>query len=600
MRVPHTITPLVSDGVPERHIILDTEAHRAQAGGGERQTFALAATSYLRISGEPLCETVRDRLYYDPQDLWREVLDFMRYKHRTVLWAHNLAYDLRIGQALTILPRLGLDLDGIVLDYTSAWAAFSGGHRTLLCCDLTSWLPTTLERIGKDLNLHQHPNPRAGDGDRSLAVRCARDVEITSKAVQDVLQLVRTERLGPWRATGAGQSHAGWRRSFFSTGPFCHDREDALRAERRAMWTGRCEAWRWGVIKPGPSFEYDLSLAYPSITATEACPERLAGTLDEPDLSRLTAMQDRYAVLADVLADIDAPVLPHSHQNLIHWPEGRVESVIWDPELSLVRDFAHRLSIRRAYLYHRGEALQPFSQWLVAQVDGGEGEHTPVQRRALKHMSRAFIGRFALRYRHWEQHARMPDERLKLGESFCRETGERVETLQVGHNYMTLGGHELGRDACPQITGWVMSECRRRLWKLCETAGLANVLYMDTDSLIVNATGAARLDDAIADGQAWSLRLKATHRYLRIDGPRQLHFKNTRRVAGVPEHAVETKPGVYAGELFTGLRESVANGDANAVTVTPQTWRLEGCDTRREHLPDGHTRPHRVGLPDER
>jgi hypothetical protein len=595
MRPAHTIGPLVTDGIPERHVILDTEAHRQPRGDGERQTFALAVAAYLRVAPAAGAALNHTEVYTSPGALWQDVLDFTRHRHRTVVWAHNLAYDLRISQALRILPELGLDLDGIVLDYTSAWAAFSGDSRTILCCDLTSWLPAELTAIARDLQVLDRSEIGPSATLEQLQKRCESDVRVTGLAVRELLDLVQGNHLGPWRATGAGQSHAAWRRSWFTTGPYCHDREDTLEAERRAMWTGRCEAWRWGVQRDGPFYEYDLELAYPSIVAGIEVPDRLAGKMENLNLVRLLRLSDTYAVMARVVADINLPVLPHGHANRIHWPEGRVESVVWDPELSLLQQHAQNITVLEAWLYHRSDCLQEFARWLVEQATGASTDITPVQRRALKHMSRAFVGRFALRYREWGHHARMPDTRIKLGESFDRDTGERVQTLQVGHSYMHLSGYELGRDACPQITGWVMSECRRRLWELCETAGLDNVLYMDTDSLIVTPRGGASLDRAIAAGGAYGLRLKARHRYLRIDGPRQLHFRAARRVAGVPRRAVEVKPGVYKGELFEGLSEAVRGGEGEAVNVLPHTWRLDGIDTRRDHLPGGLTAPHHVG-----
>lgn len=595
MRVPHLIAPLVSSGVPERHVIFDTEARRRAVSGGERQTFALAAAEYLRAPKDQPPEVVRARAYTDAADLWRDVLAFTRSKHRTVVWCHNLAYDLRLARALQVLPELGLQLRGIVLDYTSAWASFSGGGRTVLCCDVTSWLPASLAMLGRDLELAQHPLPLSGASDDDLLRRCARDVEITRHAVTGLLELVRREQLGPWRSTGAGQSHAGWRKRFMTTSPFCHDDVDALEAERRAMWTGRCEAWRWGDLSPGPVVEYDLQLAYPHICASERVPEQLIGRVGGGAIMQLLANRAERALLAEVTVSTDRPLVPASHGRFIHWPVGTFDTVLWDPELQLLLDHGAKVKVRRAWLYRRGAALQPFSRWLLDQVQGMEGEHTALQRRALKHMSRAFVGRFAMRYRSWQPYATMPEHQLRLGELHDLQTGERVETLQVGTSFMTLGEHELAEDAVPQVTGWVMSEARARLWRLTELAGAEHVAYMDTDSLLVDQVGARRLGDAIAAGAAWSLREKASYRKAIIHGPRQLQLGKVRRVAGVPLDAIEVGPGEYEGELFAGLRESLAAGDGLAVTVHRRRFKLEAVDTRREHLPAGATAPHQVG-----
>jgi hypothetical protein len=585
----------VSDGIPERHVIFDTEAHRTITSSGERQTFSLAAAEYLRFTRDAGPEIVKARAYDAPEQLWEDILRFTRSRHRTIVWCHNLAYDLRVARGLEILPEMGLELKGIVLDYTSSWAKFAGGGRSLLCCDITSWLPHTLKTLGKDLG--QRPTPLPGNnGDRQLLLKhCARDVQITRSAVEEILRLVTNERLGPWRATGAGQSHAAWRRRFMSTSPLCHDDEDALTAERRAMWTGRCEAWRWGKIKHSPVWEYDLALAYPAIAASEQLPEALIGRAGAVPIQHLLAKAASRAVLADVTVTTDTPLVPCAANKLIHWPVGTFRTTLWDPELQLLAEHQAQVHVHQAWLYTRGDALKAFSSWLLDAVQDGGGEHSQLQRRALKHMSRAVVGRFAMRYRSWEEEAQMPDSRLRLGEEHDLRTGERWETLQVGHTFMTLGGHELAEDAAPQITGWVMSECRRRLYQLVLIAGEEHVLYMDTDSLIVTSTGAERLNMAIDRGEGWGLRVKHKHPRLTINGPRQLQLGAHRRLAGVPSDALQVKPGVYEGEMFSGLRESIAQGDAGAVMVQQRQFKMTGIDTRRLHLPDGQTAPHVVG-----
>jgi hypothetical protein len=425
-----------------------------------------------------------------------------------------------------------------------------------------------------------------------------RDVEITRLAVLELLALIDAEQLGPWRVTGAGQSHAAWRRRFLRERPLVHDEQDALAAERRALWTGRCEAWRWGRLEQGPFHEYDLELAYPHIAAEVTLPHAIVGRVGELPASRLPALLRRYAVLADVEVRTDLPLVPAAAGALIHWPVGRFETMLWGPELEQLLGYGAEVKVRRGWLYSRSAALAHFSRWLLEQLHDVGGSTTAVQRRALKHMSRTLIGRFALRYQGWEHYGQLADFGLRLGVLHDVGNGSTVETLHVGHQYLTLGAETEGEDTLPQITGWVMAEARRRLWDLMVRAGLANVAYLDTDSLIVNDAGAAELERLIGAGRAYSLRRKATYRRLEIFGPRQLLPGRQRRVSGVPLAAWRAGPRSFEGETWRGLRESIARGEGETVVLEHKRWQLTAVDNRRSHLAGGSTAPHVVGLAD--
>lgn len=594
-RVAHRLAPLVSEGMPERMVVLDSEASCELRAGAEVQRFALAHAEYCRVAGAGDL-IVHDRVDYDePRRLWQDVAAWTRSRHRTLVWAHNLAYDLRLTRSLIELPAIGFELRGIVLGRTSSWARFRGGDRSLLCVDLMAWLPASLANIAQDLG-EDRPAFAFAVADRAqLRQRCRRDVEITRHAVAELLHLVRGQNLGPMRQTGAGQSHAAWRKRWLTHRPLVHDDAEALERERTAMWTGRCEAWRWGKVAPPAVVEYDLRLAYPSIAAGSQVPHALVGRIERPSPRQLARHLRRYAVLAEVEVQTDLPLVPCSRERGYAWPVGSFATTLWCPELRLLLGHGAEVRVRRAWLYVTAPTLRDVSRWLLDQLAGAGEVSSAVQLRALKHFARTVIGRCALRYRSWEPFARLPDADLRAGELHDLVSGERFETLHVGHEYLTLGDEVDAEDSLPQITGWIASECRRRLWMLMLAAGLDELVYVDTDSLIVTAAGARRLDDRIDAGGAWTLQRKTTHRQLEVLGPRQLIMGGQRRVAGVPLTATEVAPHEFAGEFWRGLQESLARREGDAVVVERRHWRLDAVDNRRIHEPGGSTRPHEVG-----
>lgn len=593
-RFPHLLAPLVSDKMPRSHVVIDCEARFHRRGDVLEQRWLLGAAGRLIYQSPEQLTSPDIETFDSPADLWRYVLANTRKGSRTVVWAHNLAYDLRISRGLIELPAAGLPLRSIVVERRSAFAAFRGDRRSVTCFDLLSFIPAGLGAIAADLGSAQLGVAHRSASPDELRERCRSDVDITRQAVQQVLEMVHRERMGPLRQTGAGQAHAQWRRRFLTHRPLIHANERATEAERRAMWTGRCEAWRWGAISPGPSFEYDLTLAYPHIAAECELPLRLVGATGPLSPAQLDRNLRRYSVLAEVEVTTDRELVPAAYGELIHWPIGTFETTLWEPELRLLAEYGARVSVRRTWLYTRGPVLQAAATWLLSELVGVSGVASRLQRRALKHFARALVGRCALRYRSWEPYCQLPDDDLRLGVDENLATGERRDCLQVGRDVFTLSELVEAETSTPQLTGWVMSEARYRLWHLTTIAGADHVLYMDTDSLIVDAAGARELERAMKAGLAYTLAHKATHSRLRIAGPRNLLMGEGRRIAGVPLKATAMADGSLRGEVWHSLRQSLERGAGDSVSTVQRPFHPKAIDNRRDHLAGGATAPHAV------
>jgi hypothetical protein len=366
---------------------------------------------------------------------------------------------------------------------------------------------------------------------------------------------------------------------------------DALDGERAAQWTGRAEAWRHGELSDGPYTEFDLDLAYCQIAADSLVPAVLAGHLVAPDFADLKARSERYAILARVSVNVSTPVVPAMHDEHIVWPIGEFDTVLWDPELRMLDAAGADVMVHEAWVYRRAPALAEFAKWVIAELSAPHGDRSRVQRRLLKHWARAMVGRCALRYRNWEDVDWAIGNETGFGFFHDWDTGAVVEMMQIGEQVKVLRDQSEAPDSLPQIPGWIMSECRRRLWVLMELVGSEHILYVDTDSIIVDQIGAKRLRRAERAGELWPLHVKGTYAHLDIMGPRMMTVDGERRMSGVPLSAKVTKQGVLRGETMVSLRESMMRGESASVNVAYRDYQPKSLDRRRRHLDDGRTAP---------
>lgn len=588
--VPHYIRKNEAARIPDRFIVLDAEAHREKDGKGEIQTWALACASYL-LWNKSGTMTQTDCRYDTPISLWESVSLFTRPKRRTVLYAHNLNYDLRITEALSQLPILGWALQDMRLDGRGSWSRWTRNHATLLLCDSASIFPVKLEQLATTLGMTKLPLPVSSQREKLFA-RCERDVAILSAAISTYVEWLRTGIAGNWQMTGAGQSWAHFRHSHMSHPILIHNDEAARTAERVAMHTGRAEAWQWGKRDRERLWEYDWSNSYPRIARDVDLPASLFGTVPNPSFARTMDLAKRYCVLADVTVSTPSACVPASHSERILWPTGQFRTVLWDPELALLEREAATVTVHKVWLYKKAPVLKEWAQWILSQLGKIDDSCPSWLKLILKHWSRALIGRFGMQYKQWENFATASTSRIYCSELYDPDTGDKSQLLQVGTDVFTLGSLTETNDACPQITGYIMSEARAKLWRTVSQVGHDNVYYMDTDSMVVNHSGHYAISQHKGKGDFDGLRTKGSYRSCHIYGPRSAIFDSHPTVAGMPKNAINTGDHKWSGEVWQSIGESIKHGESGSVRTSYRGFTMRYNINRRAFLDSGGTAPY--------
>lgn len=590
----HWVKPLKTDGIPSTHVVFDCEAFTETKRGKTAQKWRCGAIVVVRRLHEGEWFASSASISPTQRHLWRAILAQRIPTERLTVWAHNLAFDLQISQGLRHLPELGFDVDAIVLEPTATWAAFTDSGRGLLLCDLHSWLPVPLNALASDMGESRREFKYGVERVSLLERRAREDATLTAYALVDMLRYLECEGVGKFRPTGSGQSHAAWRRKFLPDKTLLvHDNMPALAAERIAMWAGRTESWRHGHID-GPLYEYDLNLAYCRIAAAVDVPVRLRRTLPWVNQRVGCATIDGQVALANVTVKTDLPLVPYGTEDHIYWPVGEFMTWVWQPELDLLRASGADVRINHGYSYEVAPVLAPMAKWLIDELERPATEVSRVAKRLLKHWARTLVGRCALRYRQWEHFATKP--RLELGIFYMYEDEclDLREMMHIGRQVMELAEMSEGRDSVPQITGYVMSWARADLWRYMKGAGLDNLAYVDTDSLLLTGRGSEELKKYRPKPHGEILVHKATWSHANISGPRNLTLEASRRIAGVPRRAVRVGEHTFEGEVWEGIQSALAGRRLDGVEVTKRIFDVTALDQRREHLPDGTTRPFEV------
>lgn len=591
----HYIKPNDTTRVPQRFIYLDTESITHAEGITDVQTWRCGVTAFDGWDDHKKeAKDVEWDRWTNPDDLWNSVSKRCRRRCRTVLVAHNLAFDLRISRAFYLLPALGWSISRLGLHEKAmsvTWKREDGA--TLVCIDSLSWLPMGLDKIAQTIGTQKEPLP-ANDSLEGWWERCEQDVRILRDACRQLWSMVTKMGLGNWQRTGAGMSWANWRHLHYTHRVVVHDDPEARKAEIAASYTGRCEAWQWGRFVGGPYTEWDLPLAYPRVARDNWVPVALLGRYSTPKLSSIFPLSDGQAWLCKATVNLIDPILPVQSGEGFHWPIGEVSGWYWDVELNAAREAGAEIVLEAAYRYRTQPALRDWATWVIGVAEGTEPGFTSIQRAAIKHWGRALIGRFAVKYRTWDYWGEGCNGEVGLNTIIDRETGESTEVLLLGGESYIASDELYGADACPFIQGYIQAVARVRLWEIIRTAGAKEVVYLDTDSVITTPLGSKRLRAATRAGDLYGLRPKRVIQAMTIYGPRQLVIDGANRLAGIPSGATHVEALKYTGQRWEGVEAALGANRADSVVLTPVTWKVSGVDRRRTHLINGLTIPHEL------
>lgn len=580
-----------SNRAPNRYVFLDSEARQHDEHGRKVQSFRLAVVAVSRRDTNDAPWTHEpSRRFDDPEELWAWIARKCDQGRRTVLVAHNLAYDLRITKALYVLPDQGWSTGPPMMDRNRAMFRFTRNRKTLVTVDSMNWLPQSLERLGELIGVTKLPLPAWSAPDHVWAARCERDVTILRNVWFRLFEWHGDNDLGAWKPTGAGGAMAAYRHRFRTHRILIHHDEPTRAVERESAFTGRCEAWRHGRLTDGPWVEWDYRLGYANIMASSMVP-----TVFVAHVTRAGALTrwDRWptrTVLARVKVDTDIPVLPYRDERGILWPVGQFETVAWGCELKAAQVAGARLELTEGWLYELRPALVDFAGWCLGLLDDDDTD--PIVAVAVKHWTRAIVGKFGGQFRPWVDVApSCPTlDDVELAQVVDARDVLPGDALNLAGRFYRQDAPTDSQQSAPQVMAWIQAMMRVRLWEAMQVAGLEHVAYVDTDGLIVDQEGSQRLVETGIPG----LRVKRVWEQLRVLGPRQLVLDGQLRAAGIPRGATPNGTGSWSAEVWSELASGLRNGLGDRVTITRRVFDLAGIDRRRVHLAGGLTAPVRL------
>ena len=589
----HYLKGLVSLRRPRRFVVLDTEAERHQINRDQEvQTFRLAVASHDKTrSDQGHRPSTAWGEFHTPMALWEWVTKRAVVGETLWVFAHNLQYDVLVSDAVARLGALGWKLDDLDAPGRLRTLWWRRGRRRLVLVDTFSLFRLPLDRVAELVGMEKLPMPGAGQREGKWLDYCRRDVEVLRAAVLGLLDFLDDEGLGAFQTTLPAIAWTAYRHRFMTTPPLVHRVPEVLGLERAAYFGGRAEVLQHGELTGGLWEDWDIVMCYPHVAATTALPYHYVGAVENPDWASWETFKQTHAILAEVTVTTNLPLVPSRNPEGVAWSVGTFRTTLWDPELRLLEEHGATIEWRAMHLYRRGHVLQKFAQWTIDKMHGEHPETDPLRLHLIKGMSRMVVGKAGQRSRQLVPANQVAQK--VWGEYLHQESRDATPRRMVAVNGVAYEIDTSGEpeNALPSLAGYITSVARVWLYNLIKTVGRDNVVYCDTDGIIVNREGADRLEEARARGAMLPMEIKGAYRRVIAWGPQDVELDDTHVIKGLPSKATRTGPDTFELRHFTTWSEAMAAGRLDRVTVTTRTIRYRRLYKRGWLLDDGRVWP---------
>ena len=606
MRRSHFVKANHSTQLPLRMIWVDTEAvnEEGQIGAGvQRLTFGVAI--YERYADKDSRNHVEsDRIRFtDPEAFWVWVQSKTDPKSVTWVMAHNWNYDAGILNTSVNLPSLGYELGKYINGKPPLIVTWKNKGANLKMVDTLNYFPGSVSSIGKSVGLPKlempAPNASVSDWDDYAW----RDVEVIRLAFLGLRDFIREQDLGVMQSTLASQAMNAYRHRFMPERLLCHDNEKALELERESLHGGRTEAFWRGEVE-GPLYKLDVNSHYPAVMQSEPLGfhlEHYFATFNQPWWDK--ARRENKSIVARVLLKTDEPAYGLVHDEKLVFPVGTFWSVLTTPEIDYAVKHNHIVKVGEFAIHKRAVLFKDY----IEHFYGLRLEYKRAGNATMDYMSKGLInslfGKWGQNGRKWKEtdlydwpldwptsaegYIELDEKQKNDNNLRSLEKEEIVRIRQRLGKVQVLETEGESENSIPLISSEITAYGRIRLWEFIRRAGVENVYYVDTDSLITNQVGYERLQDEIHPTRLGALKLEETLKSGRFSAPKDYSLwegipylvKDT--IKGVRKYAVKIDEDTYSQEQFQSWDKNLKEGYDGSITVRKTVKRLSRKNTKR-------------------
>lgn len=487
-------------------------------------------------------------------------------KSHSYIIAHNVVYDASILDLFRELPKRGYKLQSLYSKGQVCIVRFSNDTSKLTMIDNGNIFSGTLEKWGAIFDIPKIKIDFETCSYDELVIYCRRDVEIMVKAWSVWMQFLSEHDCGGFRETVGSTAFNTWRHKYMQREVYVHKDETVLKMERESYHGGRVEAFHQGVLWTDEYFYLDINNMYGYIMKNYKVPVGLQGYSEKLPLKRMISYLSRYCVIADVTVNVDEQAFVTKKDNRVCYPLGRFRTTLTTHEIeyALSNGWIENLhafswykadylfsgfisdyyALRMSYRLQQNKGFEAICKLMINSLYGKFGQ-TGIMQRVIGHVPYNEV---------WH----MPIIDAQSGERFYQTAigGTVIEERHKGESY----------HAMPAIAAHITANARLYLFSLLKKAGLENVYYCDTDSMIVNRMGFYNVETLINESELGKLKVETKSPWIIVNAPKDYEMSERRKVKGIRNNATQIDDNTFLQEQWVKLAGLIRDGFQSGYT----------------------------------
>lgn len=586
------LKPVKKTTFPNRFLFIDTETLKYREYNIDLHRMRLAITCFIRLGKSPydidyevwqefytqeeVCNYI-DRLSYGKKPLW--------------IVASNPKFDLGAIAFIKWFTKWKWKLDFIGEQGLTFILQIKKNNKTIKIVALQNYFTTSIQRIGKLIGLPKLDIDVFTDNMDNLKTYCIRDTEILKQGFLKYVQFVFDNDLGFFALTKAAQSFIGFRKRFMSHKILIHKRENVSTFERSSYHGGRVECFQIGKLPVDDYVIVDVNSLYPYVMRNSYYPVRLKGHIEPHNLDKLKLNLSKYCVTARVLLKTNEPVYARKIDKKCCFPIGTFYETLNTRALIYAIKHNHIKDVISGYYYDRGYIFKRYVNYFWKLRLQAQKEENIVMEQLCKYLMNALYGKWAQQIPETIEKKDEPSDKFSIEYGYNNVTKEYTIHRTMFHVTESLRGKKNGKNTNVGISAHITEDGRMELWRLIKQCGINNVLYCDTDSLIITKqTYLNKLSNEMGK-ELGKLKIEKESNNVTIYTLKDYEFGDKIVRKGIGKAKELSQENTYSVLTGYGMQTLLKLGIKDAAILTPITKKLSRIYTKGIVNHSGKVRP---------
>ncbi len=559
-----------------RHVILfDTETNQTKTDSGDTlHTLRLGWACYYSPAGNKRAEKHEWLAFTTIDAFWAWLVDHTPSKNKLWVIAHQLSFDFTIVEGFARLKAAGYKLRFFHSSGLTTIISVRKPGKSILFVDSLNWWAQSLAAIGETIDFSKGKVDFDNCNDSELSSYCHRDVEILLRMFKAFVRFLHNNRISRLCYTLGSTAMAAYLFGAYRHKIYIHNNSQAIDLERLAYRGGRTECFYLGELSNGPYHVLDVNSLYPYVMREHSYPVKYQAFKHKISPQELFRSLRTRSAVATVTLKTDEPIYGVRRDRLL-FPTGRITVTLCTPELYYALERDQIESVGDCVLYDHAPIFTKYVDKFYQLRNRFRAKGDKLYEHFIKLLLNSLYGKFGQRCDVWNKIGVDPSAIAHEEICYDYETRKRYKVRYLlGSVYESRAKTE-SYNSFPAIAAHVTAYARMFLWEIMGQAGLGHYFYCDTDSLLVDATGYARLADRIDPTKLGCLKLEYSIDRVIIRGPKDYEFGDHKCLKGIRKQAKQVSDNEYTQEQWPTLKGMMSRGETDKYVVKQITKHLQ-------------------------